>query len=38
MEEVQANDKITASFQTNNVPQPLNIKLNKQQKQTLENC
>ena len=26
----QANDKITASFQTNNVPQPLNIKLIKQ--------
>ena len=35
---LQANDKITASFQTKYVPQPLNIKLIKQQKQTLENC
>ena len=35
---LQANDKITASVQTKYVPQPLNIKRYKQQKQTLVNC
>ena len=35
---LQANDKITASFQTKYAPQPLSIKRCKQHKQTLENC